>query len=605
VPEGDAESPPPGSVREVHRGSLLFRAPRAPLTIGFVAVASLALATLYWPAIGRPLGVGFLFAFLGPALVACFATPPLARALGGRFELHRSAFVVLVVLLIELPLAAAWRGADYLDPRIAPPLVLLGPFLAGPAFWFRHLSLYGVSRASHARMLAVTLLHPVLALVGLAAVFPFPLTALEETGLVLPIAFVCAVAVLNAADRPIAREFHGSGVSLIRPLLDHVEARDVEATRALEGFFLRSAITANVRVSLLAFCRDGRPYATLALPAVHPGPFAALGASDLPRKLSELLGPGAGTVLVPHTPCDHDLDLPSGAEVARLAEASRSLLGHLPAPRSGKTSPLVSPRPGSLARAQLLGDVALVVVTQAPAPTDDIAYAVADRIVRDVARETGIDVALIDAHNSYIEGQGDIAYGSPAAEQLERDVRDAVTAARAVARDGPIEVGVAHREGYSIGRDGIGPHGVRALVVRTGGSTTGYVLFDGNNLVVGAREPIVRAMLSVVDSAEVLTTDNHVVHEVDGGINPLGERTSAERLAREAQEVLEAAKADLAPAEPRFASSDLADLKVLGPGYTARLLTSLGDTLSMFARMFPATFVLLLTSSLVGALLLR
>jgi hypothetical protein len=44
---------------------------------------------------------------------------------------------------------------------------------------------------------------------------------------------------------------------------------------------------------------------------------------------------------------------------------------------------------------------------------------------------------------------------------------------------------------------------------------------------------------------------------------------------------------------------------VLGPGYTARLLTSLGDTLSMFARMFPATFVLLLAGSLVGALLLR
>ncbi len=46
-------------------------------------------------------------------------------------------------------------------------------------------------------------------------------------------------------------------------------------------------------------------------------------------------------------------------------------------------------------------------------------------------------------------------------------------------------------------------------------------------------------------------------------------------------------------------------MKVLGPGYTARLLTSLGDTLSMFAHMFPAALLLLLTSSLVVALLLK
>jgi len=46
-------------------------------------------------------------------------------------------------------------------------------------------------------------------------------------------------------------------------------------------------------------------------------------------------------------------------------------------------------------------------------------------------------------------------------------------------------------------------------------------------------------------------------------------------------------------------------VKVLGPGLTARLLTSLGDTLAMFANMFPATLLLLLTSSLVVAFALR
>jgi putative membrane protein len=155
------------------------------------------------------------------------------------------------------------------------------------------------------------------------------------------------------------------------------------------------------------------------------------------------------------------------------------------------------------------------------------------------------------------------------------------------------------RSGYSIGRDGIGPEGLRALAIRAAGSTSGYVLIDGNNLLMGQRDPIVRALETVVDTAEVLTTDNHVVHEVDGGINPVGERIPAATLIREAKEVLEQARADLGPVEVRFGSKAVPSVKVLGPGLTARLLTSLGDTLSMFANMFPATLLLLLTSSLV------
>jgi hypothetical protein len=46
-------------------------------------------------------------------------------------------------------------------------------------------------------------------------------------------------------------------------------------------------------------------------------------------------------------------------------------------------------------------------------------------------------------------------------------------------------------------------------------------------------------------------------------------------------------------------------VKVLGPGFTARLLTSLGDTLSMFEYMLAATLLLLLTGSLVAIFALQ
>ncbi|HTZ61408.1 MAG TPA: DUF2070 family protein [Thermoplasmata archaeon] len=601
-----AISEPAGATAQaqVHRGTLLFRAPSIPEAVGGLALLSALLALVLWYPNTTLFWEGLLAVFLGPALIAAFATTPLAAVTGGRLELRRGVFLATLVLLLELPIALVWRGALMAWPSATPDVVFLGAFLAGPAVWFRQMSLFGLSRASHAASLPGTLLQPVLSLLGLFVLIPPTLRVAVASVAFLVIGFLCAAALLHAADRPLRREFQSSGISLIRPLLDHVGRRDPSATHALESFFDKFSFPVDLRISLLSFFRNGRAYATVALPTVHPGPFAALGASDLPRKLSERLGPAAGLVLVPHTPSDHDLDLPSEAEVEKIARAGRDILAGYGSALPGRAGPLVSPYPKSLARAQVIGDVALVVVTQAPNPTDDIAFSVADRIQRELGR-TGLRLALIDAHNSYIEGQGDITYGTPIAERLYTDVRAAVEAAEAAAVAGPLEVGVAARENYSIGAQGIGPQGIRALVIRAAGRTSGYVLIDGNNLVVGFRDPIVAALGAVVDDAEVLTTDNHVVHEVDGGINPVGERRSLEELTRDAGSVLAQAKANLGPAEARFGTQEVPGVRVLGPGFTARLLTSLGDTLSMFTNMVLATFLLLLTSSLVVTFALK
>ncbi|MGA8275852.1 MAG: DUF2070 family protein [Thermoplasmata archaeon] len=600
-----ASTSAPSPQAGVQRGHVLFQAPAPPVALALMVVASAALGALLFGLSLRPFLEGWLLAFALPAFIAAGVTGPLSNVLGGRFEFHRSCFLALSVLLIELPLAAVWRLGLTVVPASTPGVVFLAAFLVGPALWFRQLSLFGIARPSHVRVLPVALLQPVLYSFAVLVLLPASLAEIAAMVVCGLIGLGCALALVRAADRPLRREFQSSGVSLIRPLLDHVGRRDPGATSALEAFFLKFAQPADLRVSLLGFERGGRAYATVALPTVHPGPFAALGASDLPRKMAQELGPDAGTVLVPHTPSDHDLDLPSEAELARVGDAARSLLHDLGPTLPARSSPLVAPYENSFARAQLLGNVALVVVSRAPNPTDDIAFGVADRIVREIGAAGGPRIALIDAHNSYVEGQGDITYGTPAAEKLLQDAKAAVQAAVAAGQDGPIEVGVGVRSGYTIGRDGIGPHGIRALVVRTGGLTTAYVLIDGNNLVQGRRGPIVDALEKIVDAAEVMTTDNHVVHEVDGGINPVGERLGLEALVAGATEAVKAAMKDLGPTQVRFGTRDVPAVRVLGPGFTARLLTSLGDTLSMFTYMFAATFLLLLTGSLVAIFALQ
>jgi putative membrane protein len=608
APDGKPASFSPTASPTTRRFGRLFpRAPSPALAAGYLTLLSAALAILgYGVASGRTLILALLAIFLVPSLVSALITPSLARTLGGRFTLARSFLLSVVTLTFGFPFLIGWRVVIFLFPTAMVPGVEWALLLiVGPMLWFRHLSLFGMSNPSHRATLPVSFVQPGLLLAGLFLFFPSTIEEWVGALAVLLIAFLSSALLLRAADRPIRREFGASGVGLIRPLLDHVGSRDPGATQQLEAFFGRHAIEADVRLTLVVFRSSEGTLATVALPTVHPGPFAAVGGSDLPRKIADALGPSAGTVFVPHTPCNHDLDLPSDHEVERLSVAFRELAGRLPVAQIRRASPLVSPRPGTLARAQVLGDTVLVLLSQAPAPSDDIDFAVVGALYgRSFGGETP-ELAFIDAHNSYVEGAGDLTYGSPTHRQLVSDVEAAVESALRSALPSALRLGVASRGGYSVVQHGIGPHGIRAFVIEAAGTKTAYVLIDGNNLVQGMRDPILAAIRDLADAAEVMTTDNHVVHEVDGGINAVGERYAVEELARNVREVVIEAVRSLRPVDVAAGHVEVPAIRVLGPAWTARLLTSLGDTVSVFANAAVTTFLLMVMSSLVVVALLR
>lgn len=599
-----SETPPDGIDAPPKRAGysrFIFRAPSVPLSLALVLLVSVALgAVVLLPASDAgTAALEILVAFVLPSAIAAVGTVYLARGLGGRLGMRRSVLLALTATAVALPLALLARIVVWALPAAELPTIWLVLFLQGPVLWMRHMSLFGVSNPSHARSLPGSLLQPVLSIATIFVFFPPTLPLLAGAAAFLLLGFATCLLLLRAADRPLRREFGISGVSLIRPLLDHIGGRDPSATETLEGFFGRFAIPADLRVTLLEFRASKGTVATVVLPTVHPGPFAALGASDLPRKIASRLGSPSGVVMVPHTPCNHDLDLPSSSEVEKVVRAAEELAREVRPSAPVAVGPLVSPYDGSFARAQVLGGTALVLVTQAPEPTDDIAFPVADRIYRKSLEGPGPQVAIIDAHNSYVEDEGDLFYGTPNAEKLVKDVDAAVAAALRSARPGTLEAGAASKTSYTTREHGVGPEGIRALVLRANGTTSAYVLIDGNNLLRGIRQKLLNALSTLVDTAEVMTTDNHVVHEVDGGINPVGERYPVSALRDDVVAVVRQALAQLTPVEFGSRTVDVPGVGVLGPAWTERLLTSLGDTLSMFANAFAATFLLLLSTSLI------
>jgi putative membrane protein len=601
----------PRGAREVpgRRRFTGFLPPAPPTAIGYLYVAGLSFlggALLF--GVGSPTRYleDSVLILLLPGWVAAAGTPGLTSALGGRFIARRATLLSVLSLVLLLPFAAGAWALHLAAPSDALPSAIWVLLLAqAPVLWFRHLSLFAMSNASHARSLPASLLQPALTAIAAFALLPFAPVAIVFAILVFLLGWLCAAQLLRMADRPIRREFGASGVRLLRPLLDHIGSRDPQATEQLERFFGLHGVEADLRVTAVQFRAGGEARATIALPTVHPGPFAAVGGSDLPRKLAEALEPGAGTLLVPHTPCNHDLDLPGEREVDRIRAATRELLADLRPAARPRASPLLAPHPGSLARAQVLGDAVVAILSQAPEASDDIDFAIVNPYYgRTFEGETPV-LAFIDGHNSYYNDTGDLNYGSPLHRQLARDLDAAIAGALRAARPGPVRVGVAVKSGYSVGTHGIGPEGLRVLVVEAAGTRTAYVLFDGNNLVRGLRQPLLDAVKDLVDAAEVMTTDNHVVHEVDGSINVLGERYPLAALAADVRATVEAALRDLTPVEVAAGSREVPGVRVLGPGWTVRLLTSLGDTLSVFANSALLTFLLLVTSSMVALAVLQ
>src|SRR5205807_8206579 len=78
---------------------------------------------------------------------------------------------------------------------------------------------------------------------------------------------------------------------------------------------------------------------------------------------------------------------------------------------------------------------------------------------------------------------------------------------------GPFRVGSAYDalDSYTL-KEGIGPGGLSAMVVKTEHETAYYITIDGTNMQQGLRDHILQSIrdTGVID-AEVMTTDTHLV----------------------------------------------------------------------------------------------
>jgi putative membrane protein len=559
--------------------------------------------------LGRDAWEGIFFIGI-PTIVASIGTAGVDRFLGGKLTPNRSSLLALageVLIVTILTVAGILAVFTPLDQTFVYDALVVA---LASVFAFRLLVIIAVSRSSllvaavpaslqtvvsaillfvysgTVRFLEVggPLLDAYLHLISRADHAPSEISAVLPKHFYL-LAITCVVYAVAVAlflyfiDRPWRQSLGVSMLDFLRGFIGHI----AEGSRELEDFFEDLGQEAVVPVTVLSIRRtDGTEKARFVLPMIHPGPMGEIGGGNFPERVARQTD---GLAFPPHATAGHDFNLVTEREVDTILDAADEAMDQIEYTPQATRS--VRTRAGDAKMlGQQFGDDALLVSTYAPKFADDVEYAVGLSAAAE-ARSGDLDeVLLVDAHNSNdgLEGE-DLGHVTPGSRR-SFDMIEAAGAAGAALDDldaSDLSVGVAWDRTRWEPREGIGPLGIRVAVTEVDGQTTAYVLVDGNNMEPGLRGDVVDSLTGgddpLVDVAEVMTTDTHVVNTVEAD-NQVGAALDVDEFRDCVERLVAEALDDREPATAGLASSQ-AEVTVFGNDRTETLASHANAVVSM------------------------
>ena len=424
---------------------------------------------------------------------------------------------------------------------------------------------FSASSRGYKRIVAASLLQPFPCIVPFVIFwtkisYTVPFRVLPFLAISPLICFFSSFFFIFLIDRMGQRTFGIHAMALFKAfLLNWV----VNLNDPFEDFLEKLGEEQDVEVSLIKF-DSSKPKTAIIVPSVHPGPFKNIGSSLLPSMLKhEFEKEFECDACVPLGILGHELDLASQRQnqkvIDHIITSARFRVS------GGKATPFVKVSEGfATASCQIFGDVAFVSFTLSPKTTEDLPQGLG-QIVRREAEKRGIGCSVIvNAHNS-IDETADMEESLSLLAKVAAKCLEKAASLTPL----PFEVGAATvmPEEFSL-KDGMGPGGITAVVVKVAEQKTAYVVIDGNNMVSGLREKILSILSSIgFHESEVFTTDTHAVSAVvlgRRGYHPIGEAINHMKLIGYISEAAKAAMANLERCKAGGLRVTVPKVKVIG-----------------------------------------
>jgi len=527
----------------------------------------------------------FLFsgtiAFTIPAVAALILTKPIIEWGGKTMTWNRSGLLALscTVFGVIITLAA-----------FAFSVTLIPLFYAislGFIFGLRLFVLVAISDYRISRMILPALTQSgVGILVGMVLFTP----AFGLFALVLHIVFGLGFAILIwMIERPLQRAFKIRGLAFINAFIAHM----TDGSKGMEEFFREIGEEIFVPQTSFFFRREKARPVIFTVPNLHPGPMGEIGGGNLPKVLHDNF---EEETLVAHGCATHDFNLVSESEINKVIDAlqrSRSSLNYTSG--AGKAGRVTV---GSVhVLYQRFGDSVLLVTTRSPQRTEDLDFSIGATIMAE-GRRWFPHVAVVDAHNCMTDLSSPVLLATLTSQEYQTASIQALEACREVHLS-PFRIGVAHTVTPFTREQGFGDLGIQVLVTEVDNQHVAYILIDGNNMAAGVREFLLEKVLTLVDDAEIMTTDSHVVNTITGK-NPVGMNVKADEFLPFVMESVSAALNDLAPAEAAASTAQCEHIVVFGSNRISQLASTVNAMLVFVAPLSLAMLLLAFLLSLIA-----
>jgi putative membrane protein len=268
----------------------------------------------------------------------------------------------------------------------------------------------------------------------------------------------------------------------------------------MEDFLEAKAHDSLVTTRVIRFLSAGN-HAAIVLPDLHPGPFSAVGGSNLPYVLYERFSKRA---LIMHSISDHSLNIPS----KRLLEKYLKDLGRMRAVKTGDTcsEPVQVKINNSTSTGIAFGNSALVMLSLAPNGMEDIPQSVRGELESFGGNHGFSDVLVVDCHNA----MGKNLHDSDRNDLIESAKRCLEELKKQPQKD--FKVGFASLDNIQHGlarTDELGSGGLASLVISVDDRNYAIGWADSNNMENRLRDYIISKVRGNVTMLEVCSSDTH------------------------------------------------------------------------------------------------
>lgn len=351
---------------------------------------------------------------------------------------------------------------------------------------------------------------------------------------------------------------------IFQAYLDYYFNRDASS---LEEMLEEMSEKNNVRLSLINLIPEDEPPLTVAGVAMHFGPFGTVGSSPLPSYLvKELEEKNSRRIIMLRFLSNHSFNLPSKNEVKKIGGVMLGALNS--ATRLGGCSASFSQKEseGYCVTAIRIGSYCIVFLSCPGYSAEDLPPEWLPGFSKIVSEHGLTPILISDAHNSIDSSSWMIL--EPDERRFASLLEEAIECLTRAPQES-LKIGFNRFRPKSLLDDEVGPGGVSTLVLNIGGRNHAVIVIDGNNMVKGVRDYLVKSLRDTLglSALEVVTTDTHLLtglKQARKGYFPVGFKTGRELLLEACRESLNNAMRRLSPCVAEAYVGESEEVKVTG-----------------------------------------